>query len=145
MFQNPYMGGYATPYYSAPMADNLAQLRAGQMNAPMAQHIALPQIGVVEVSGENEAAGYLVASGASVLLWWKEGRKFFLKSRDVNGSPLPMKTMTYTEDNTSDNTSAASQPLTEYITRTEFNVLAERITELEQAPQRIAKEAKSDV
>lgn len=141
MFQNPYMGGYSAPYYSPPMADNLAQLRAGQMNAPMAQHIAPPQIGVVEVSGENEAAGYLVASGASVLLWWKEGRKFFLKSRDVNGSPLPMKTMTYTEDDTS----AASQPLTEYITRTEFNVLAERITELEQAPQRIAKEAKSDV
>lgn len=141
MFQNPYMGGYAAPYCSPPMADNLAQLRAGQMNAPMAQHIAPPQIGVVEVSGENEAAGYLVASGASVLLWWKEGRKFFLKSRDVNGSPLPMKTMTYTEDDTS----AASQPLTEYITRTEFNGLAERITELEQAPKKIAQEAKFDV
>ena len=142
MAYNPYM--YGNPYYPQMQF----QPMMNQPNTAMAQpaqqqNMAQPtqQINVVEVGSENEATGYLVAAGASVLLWWRAGHKFFWKSRDMNGSPYPMKTMSYTDDDEP----TAPQATPEYITRDEFNGLVQKVNKLEQKPARRAKEAEPDV
>lgn len=133
MAYNPYM--YGNPYYPQMQF----QPMMNQPNTAMAQ--PTQQINVVEVGSENEATGYLVAAGASVLLWWRAGHKFFWKSRDMNGSPYPMKTMSYTDDDEP----AAPQVAPEYITRDEFDGLVQKVNKLEQKPTRKAKEAEPDV
>ncbi len=142
MAYNPYM--YGNPYYPQmqfqPMMNqpNTAMAQSAQQ-----QNMAQPtqQINVVEVGSENEATGYLVAAGASVLLWWRAGHKFFWKSRDMNGSPYPMKTMSYTDDDEPTD----PQVTPEYITRDEFDGLVQKVNKLEQKPARRAKEAEPDV
>lgn len=144
MAYNPYM--YDNPYY--PQTQMQFQPMMNQTNTMMAQpaqqqNMAQPTqpINVVEVGSENEATGYLVAAGASVLLWWRAGHKFFWKSRDMNGSPYPMKTMSYTDDDEP----AAPQVTPEYITRDEFDRIVQKVNKLEQKPTRRAKEAEPDV
>lgn len=141
MAYNPYM--YGNPYYPQMQF----QPMMNQPNTAMAQpaqqqNMAQPtqQINVVEVGSENEATGYLVAAGASVLLWWRAGHKFFWKSCDANGSPYPMKTMSYTDDDEP----TAPQVTPEYITRDEFDGLVQKVNKLEQKPTRKAKEAEPD-
>lgn len=138
MFQNPYMGGYAAPYYSPPMADNLAQLRAGQMNAPMGpmqqpQQMPAQQpqtsTGAIWVQGEEGAKGYLVAPGNSVLLMDSEASTFFIKTVDQSGMPMPLRIFDYTERAQSPKKPVTAQtvPQGDYVTREEFNALAARL------------------
>lgn len=82
------------------------------------------QTNVVEVGSESEASAYLVAAGSSVLLWNKKDKRFYFKSRDMSGSPLPMQTMSYNDD--------CGQTQTEYISRDEFQALADKVNRLEQ-------------
>lgn len=142
MAYNPYM--YGNPYYPQMQFQPMMNQPNTAMTQPaQQQNMAQPtqQINVVEVGSENEATGYLVAAGASVLLWWRAGHKFFWKSRDMNGSPYPMKTMSYTDDDEPTD----PQVTPEYITRDEFDGLVQKVNKLEQKPARRAKEAEPDV
>lgn len=107
-----YYQPYQNPYYP--------QCQPMQQVMPQATQ----QTNVVEVSSESEASAYLVAAGSSVLLWNKKDKRFYFKSRDMSGSPLPMQTMSYNED--------CGQTQTEYISRDEFQALADKVNRLEQ-------------
>lgn len=107
MYQPNY--GYQYPYYGAqpPMPDNLAQLRmnTNQMQNAVAQQpmpsqpmqVQQPNNGLIWVQGESGAKSYLVAPNATVMLMDSEGERFYLKSADASGMPLPLRIFDYKE------------------------------------------------
>ena len=139
MYQPNY--GYQYPYYGAqpPMADNLAQLRmnANQMqNAVTGQpmpsqpmQVQQPNNGLIWVQGESGAKSYLVAPNATVMLMDSEGERFYLKSADASGMPLPLRIFDYKERTTTaqqafgGSVTAESVNLDNFVTRKEFDEL----------------------
>lgn len=107
MYQPNY--GYQYPYYGtqSPMPDNLAQLRmnANQMQNAVVQppmpsqpmQVQQPNNGLIWVQGESGAKSYLVAPNATVMLMDSEGERFYLKSVDASGMPLPLRIFDYKE------------------------------------------------
>lgn len=129
-------GGYNNPYYSNPVPDNLQQLRNNnQMQQPMVQQpqqIQQPQPqtnnGLIWVQGEAGAKSYLVAPNTTIMLMDSEASKFYLKSADASGMPLPLRTFEYAEITQNGNETAVntSKPelnidLEKYVTRDELN------------------------
>lgn len=53
--------------------------------------------GIVWVQGESGAKSFSVAPNNTVLLMDSEENKFYLKSADSSGVPLPLRTFDYTE------------------------------------------------
>ncbi len=71
-----------------------------QMVQPTPQPIAQQNnSGLIWVQGEAGAKSYLVAPGNTVMLMDSEGERFFLKSADASGMPLPLRTFDYKETN----------------------------------------------
>lgn len=98
--QNPYYPYQQYPYYQQP-----AQQRQDQ--------------GLVWVQGEAGAKSYLVAPGATVLLMDSEGSKFYLKSADASGVPLPLRVFEYKE--------LGKQEPVLYVTKEEFEKFKEEM------------------
>lgn len=94
-------GGYpmAGGYYPPPMADNLAQLRAGQYQQPMPQPVQnQPQqivppanptnsSNIIWVNGEKEADDFLIAPNNAVVLWDSTQPVVYIKQADATGKP----------------------------------------------------------
>lgn len=121
---------YGNPYYPQPMQDNLAQLRQQPMMQPAQQ---TQSSGVIWVQGEEGAKAYMVAPGNSVMMLDSEGSRFYIKSTDQSGMPLPLRVFDFKER-------AAAQQATqtafqtaevEYVTRKEFDALAARVGEMQ--------------
>lgn len=108
---------YYNPYYQPPLQDNLGMLRQQQMpqTAPQANN------GLIWVQGEAGAKSYLTAPNTTVLLMDSETDRFFLKSSDASGMPLPLRIFTYSETTAQKAASAPSVNTGEYITRKEFD------------------------
>ena len=53
--------------------------------------------GLVWVQGEAGANSFLVAPGCTVMLMDSEGERFYLKSADASGMPLPLRVFEYKE------------------------------------------------
>jgi len=131
------------------MQDQLGQLRANQFQQPVNQpqmqvqpqvQAQAPALKLYDfVQGEAGAKGYLVAAGNTVLLLDSESERFYLKSTDTSGVPMPLRVFDYTERTAAPKTaSAASQnPGDEYVTRREFEavVASLRREEAEETPQ----------
>lgn len=132
-----YMGGYQPPYqqpgyFAPPMPDQLAQLRQNQFQPPQApiQTPAQPSSsGIIWVQGEEGAKAYMVAAGNSVLLMDSENSTFYIKSTDPSGMPMPLRTFDYTERTVASKAivQPSRTPEADYVTRTEFNALQEKI------------------
>lgn len=85
----PYQPNYfSTPYQS--------QTQQPQMVAQQAQTSA--NNGIIWVQGESGAKSYLIAPNTTVMLMDSESNKFYLKSADASGIPLPLRKFTYSED-----------------------------------------------
>lgn len=54
--------------------------------------------GLTWVQGEIGAKAYPVAPGMSVILMDSEDERFYIKSTDASGMPLPLRTFSYTEE-----------------------------------------------
>lgn len=89
------------------MSDNLAQLR---MNTTQMQNAAVqpsmpsqpmqaqqPTNGFIWVQGEAGAKSCFVAADTTVMLMDSEGDRFYLKSADASGKPLPLRIFDYKE------------------------------------------------
>lgn len=144
MYQPNY--GYQYPFYGSqqPMPDNLAQLRmnATQMQNGMVQPsmpsqpmpVQQPNNGLIWVQGESGAKSYLVAPNATVMLMDSEGERFYLKSADASGMPLPLRIFDYKERTTATQQAFGGSVATEcvnfdnFVTRKEFNELKASIT-----------------
>lgn len=142
-------GGYPVNggYYSAPVPDQLAQLRANQYQQPMMpnnmmqtqqpqlQQPVVPQMGatngsgILWVSGEKEAADYPVAPNSAVALWDSNNPVVYLKKADASGKPdteiydLVKRTPLQV---TQAPVQAVSVPQIDYVTKAEFDALAAR-------------------
>lgn len=139
MYQPNY--GYQYPYYGAqqPVLDNLAQLRmnTNQMQNAVVQpsmpsqpmQAQQPNNGLIWVQGESGAKSYLVAPNATVMLMDSEGERFYLKSADASGMPLPLRIFDYKERTTAaqqafgGSVAAESVNFDNFVTRKEFDEL----------------------
>ena len=141
MYQPNY--GYQYPYYGTqpPIPDNLAQLRmnTNQMqnnvvqpsmaSQPMQVQPAQQSSQIIWVSGEAGAKSYLVAPNATVMLMDSEGERFYLKSADASGMPLPLRIFDYKERTTAaqqalgGSVEAETVSLDNFVTRKEFDEL----------------------
>jgi hypothetical protein len=154
MYQPNY--GYQYPYYGAqpPMPDNLAQLRmnTNQMQNAVVQpsmpsqpmQAQQPNNGLIWVQGESGAKSYLVAPNATVMLMDSEGERFYLKSADASGMPLPLRIFDYKERTTAAQQAfggsvvAETVNLDNFVTREEFECRMASI-----APQTKEKKTKN--
>ena len=105
------------PYYNAYNAYPM------QMNVGATQPT---QNGIIWVSGEAGAKGYMVGAGQSVLLMDAEGSSFYIKSSDASGMPLPLRVFDYVERTVTKPETASA----DYVTREEFE---KRLSELSNA------------
>lgn len=137
--------GYQYPYYGAqpPMPDNLSQLRmnTNQMQNAVVQpsipsqpmQAQQPNNGLIWVQGESGAKSYLVAPNATVMLMDSEGERFYLKSADASGMPLPLRIFDYKERTTAaqqafgGSVAAESVNFDNFVTRKEFDELKAHI------------------
>ena len=150
MYQPNY--GYQYPYYGAqsPMPDNLAQLRMNTnqiQNAVISQPMASQNNNaspIIWVQGESGAKSFLVAPNATVMLMDSEGERFYLKSADASGMPLPLRIFDYKERTTAaqqafgGSVAAETLNLDNFVTRKEFDELKASI-----ASQPTAKKSKN--
>ena len=126
---------YYAPFYRPTYYDPVQQNPMGQFNQQFQQPTAPPTTqpmaqqgnnGLIWVQGEAGAKSYLVAPGNTVMLMDSEGERFYLKSADASGMPMPLRTFDYKERlnaTTSDfkaPTSDFSELDGKYITREEF-------------------------
>ncbi len=130
----PYYGYQQPQFYQPPMADQLAQLRAGQyqsMPQQMPQPQPMPQQGgqsMVWVSGEAEAMAYLVAPNSAVALWDSNSPTIYLKQAAASGKPS-MKIYDLVERNQRP-AQAPQDPAVEYAPLSRLEALEARLDAL---------------
>ena len=136
-----YNYGYQYPYYGIqqPLADNLSQLRMNnaQMQNPVTSQPMPPQThqtnSLIWVQGEAGAKSYLVAPNATMMLMDSEGERFYLKSADASGMPLPLRIFDYKERSAMPQQAAGGSVGAEqfnpdrFVTREEFDELKKSI------------------
>ena len=92
------MDNYYAPFYQPSYYGNPAQNR--QYPQQYQQPVVQPQQsgnGLIWVQGEAGAKSYLVAPGNTVMLMDSESERFYIKSADASGMPLPLRVFSYQE------------------------------------------------
>lgn len=88
--------------------------------------------GLIWVQGETGAKSYLVAPGQTVMLMDSEDNRFFLKSSDNSGMPLPLRIFRYSEQTAGEPQktplNAPDTEAREFVTREEFDALKAEIS-----------------
>ena len=126
---------YYAPFYRPTYYDPVQQNPMGQFNQQFQPPAAPPTTqpmpqngnnGLIWVQGEAGAKSYLVAPGNTVMLMDSEGERFYLKSADASGMPMPLRIFEYKE-RTEAPSQAFSSPVTaqsinfdNFVTREEF-------------------------
>lgn len=83
------------------------------------------------VKSDEEISNYLVAPGKSVLLMDTRSSKFYIKSADASGMPMPLRVYEYKEN--TPQAAAAENPLNigDYVKREEIDsIIDQRLNEL---------------
>ena len=84
---NPY-----NQQYQQPMQQQATQMSVANQPTP-----TQPNNSLIWVQGEAGAKSYLVAPGNTVMLMDSEGERFYLKSADASGMPMPLRIFDYKE------------------------------------------------
>lgn len=125
-FPMSYQPMYYQPQYQPP------QVQQAQQAAPAQQQ----SNGLIWVQGEGGAKSYLVAPNTTVMLMDSESQRFFLKSADASGMPLPLRTFEYKEVAEGPKSpaeapkDAPSVNYTDYVLKSEFEAFKGRIDAL---------------
>ena len=126
---------YYAPFYRPTYYEPAQQNPMGQFNQQYQQPATPPTTqpmaqqgnnGLIWVQGEAGAKSYIVAPGNTVMLMDSEGERFYLKSADSSGMPMPLRIFEYKE-RTESSSSSFSAPVTaqsvnfdNFVTRDEF-------------------------
>ena len=126
---------YYAPFYRPTYYEPAQQNPTGQFNQQFQPPTAPPATqpmaqqgnnGLIWVQGEAGAKSYIVAPGNTVMLMDSEGERFYLKSADTSGMPMPLRIFEYKE-RTETPSQASSAPVTtqsvnldNFVTREEF-------------------------
>lgn len=120
-YYNPYsyQPNYFNPYNQPqPVAQNMPA------NAPnLTQNSSN---GVNWVQGEAGARSWAVAPNNTVLLMDSEAERFYLKSTDASGMPLPLRIFDYKE-RTGEQHKPPIQNSVEYVTKAEFDAFKDEL------------------
>ena len=119
---------YRPTYYDQMNTPSFNQQPIIQQVQPTQMSVANQQTnnGLVWVQGEAGAKSFLVAPGCTVMLMDSEGERFYLKSADASGMPLPLRVFEYKErtetaQQTTGGSVAAFDDLdNKFVTRDEF-------------------------
>lgn len=114
------------------------------------QYVPQQNNGLNWVQGEAGAKSYIVAPNTTVLLMDSENQRFYLKSSDASGMPLPLRIFEYTEkaQNAPKTAPSASvMDLSCYATKAELEAFRGEIEGILKnvSKQTVKKEAKDDV
>ena len=126
---------YYAPFYRPTYYDQIQQNPMGQFNQQYQPPVTPPTTqsmaqqgnsGLIWVQGEAGAKSYIVAPGNTVMLMDSEGERFYLKSADASGMPMPLRIFEYKE-RTETPSQAFSAPVAaqnvnfdNFVTREEF-------------------------
>ena len=88
---------YRPTYYDQMQTPSFNQQPMGQQVQQMPTPAPQTNNGLVWVQGEVAAKSYPVAPNCTVMLMDSEGERFYLKSADSSGMPLPLRVFEYTE------------------------------------------------
>ena len=121
-----YYAPYQSQYYT-----QLAQAYTPMQNQP--QNVAPVQQnsnGIIWIQGEQAAKSYMVAPNNTVLLMDSESQRFYLKSSDASGMPLPLRVFEYTETTQAAKPKEAEAPAVDFsafATKAEFDAFRNEI------------------
>lgn len=119
-----------------------------QMQIPQApQAPQQNQNGLIWVQGETGAKSYLVAPNTTVMLMDSETQRFYLKSSDASGMPLPLRIFEYKEmTKSAAEPSAPPMDLSTYATKADLQAFRDEINGILQAvPRQTTKPTKGPV
>lgn len=100
------------------------------------------QSSLIWVQGVEAAKSYLVAPNTTVLLMDSEQQRFYLKSSDASGMPLPLRIFEYTELAQKPAKNATDAPMVDYssfATKAEFDAFKAEINGLLKQTEKIAE------
>ena len=119
-YNNSYLGAYpqypAVPQYTP--------------TAPAQPTSQTNTNGFIWVQGENGAKSYLVAPNTTVMLMDSEAKRFYLKSSDASGFPMPLRVFEYEELTTAAPTveePIKSDASSSYVLKSEFEAFKDKI------------------
>lgn len=119
------------PYYMPNLQMPQAQAQQPMYTAP---NPTTSNSGLIWVQGETGAKSYLVAPNQTVMLMDSEDNRFFLKSSDSSGMPLPLRIFRYSEQIAGEPQktplNAPDTEAREFVTRDEFEALKAEINAL---------------
>lgn len=122
---------YYAPFYRPTYYDPVQPNPMGQFNQQIQPPPASPTSqqgnnGLIWVQGEAGAKSFIVAPGNTVMLMDSEGERFYLKSADSSGMPMPLRIFDYKERTEtpsqafSGSVTAQNVNLDNFVTRDEF-------------------------
>lgn len=104
--------------------------------------------GLIWVQGETGAKSYLVAPNSTVLLMDSENQRFYLKSSDASGMPLPLRIFEYTEKTQNASNKAQETQTVDYssfATKAELDALKNEIESISKSiPRQTIKTKKTE-
>lgn len=122
-----YYAPFYRPNYYSPIQQNQQEMipQYSQQQQPMPQAQQNGN-GLIWVQGETGAKSFIVAPGQTVMLMDSEGDRFYLKTADASGMPMPLRVFEYKERTDAAN-QANNAPVSgfqhnngEFVTREEF-------------------------
>lgn len=141
-----YYNPYQNQYYTQQLAQTYTPVQVPQTNvAPVQQN----NNGLIWVQGETGAKSYLVAPNSTVLLMDSENQRFYLKSSDASGMPLPLRIFEYTEKTQNAPNKAQEKQmmdLSAYATKAELETFKTEISSiLKDVPKQTSRSRKTEV
>lgn len=125
-----YNNYYPATYQSPVMYPQYSQATMPQVQIPQSQPQNNGNINWVQ--GEVGARAYPVAPSNSVLLMDSDEPRFYIKTADASGMPMPLRVFSYTEEVASQQSHETPKEIdtSNFITREEFEQLEERLTKV---------------
>lgn len=137
---NPYFPATYQPVYQPNYQYNQPQAQPQvQPTAPVPQQN--PNSGLIWVQGEAGAKSYLVAPNTTVMLMDSEGDRFYLKSADASGMPMPLRIFEYKEAVQNERGHTQEGDLSSYATKDEFEAFKAEIRGMMDRPAKGRREA----
>ena len=131
---------YYTPYQSQYYTQMQAQ---NPVHIPQPAPVQNNQSSLIWVQGIEAAKSYLVAPNTTVLLMDSEKERFFLKSSDASGMPLPLRVFEYTEivqSGANKPSESQTMDLSSYATKAELDAFKDEIQGiLKNVPKQVTK------
>lgn len=124
-YNNYYPVTYQNPYSAYQPQQVQPQYQQQVVQQPVQQQ-QTNNTGVNWVQGEAGARSWLVAPNTTVLLMDSEGDRFYLKSTDASGMPLPLRIFDYVERRSEASKNDINDPKGKYIdyaTKEDLNAL----------------------